>query len=370
MIPLFKSFCPNEQSINNLQEVFRSGYMSEGPVVKSFEQALASLYKVDEIMCTNSCTSALQIAYRCIGIQPGDEVISTPLTCVATNMPLFQIGARIVWADVDIVSGMVTAAEVERLISPKTKAIVILHKEGDVFERSKIKELARFHHLPVVEDCAHVLNSTEGEIQVPADADFACFSYQAIKHLNTGDGGALYCSSKYRKLARQFKWFGIDRNQRDSGKWLEDISIDGYKMNMNDVTASIGLAQLECMESKWQKNYANGTYLDCLLLDRIPFVMTSFNRKVNRSSYWAYPIRLGNRAQIIERLKEVGIASRQIHPRNDTLTIFKDSARRSLPNVDRFNESELCLPVGWWVEESNLELMSTILIKHAVPPDA
>ena len=234
--------------------------MSEGPVVKRFEKALAALYGIDEIMCTNSCTSALQIAFRCIDIQPGDEVISTPLTCVATNMPLYQMGARIIWADVDSISGMVSASQVERLITSKTKAIVLLHKEGDVFERSKIKKLAYFHNLPVVEDCAHILNSTEANIQVPEDADFACFSYQAIKHLNTGDGGSLYCAPKYRNLARKFKWFGIDRNKRESGKWLEDITVDGYKMNMNDVTASIGLAQLQTMEDKWHTNYFRGYF--------------------------------------------------------------------------------------------------------------
>ena len=369
MIPLFKSYCPEHETVDYIRNVIRSGYMAEGATVKKFERALAEFYGVDEVMCTNSCTSALQIAYRCAGIKSGDEVITTPLTCVATNIPLLQIGARIVWADVDRVSGMITADEIERLISTKTKAIVVIHKEGDVFERSKIREVANHYRIPVIEDCAHVLKSTEGKKPVPEGADFACFSYQAIKHLNTGDGGALYCAPRYRDLAKRFKWFGIDRDSRNSNQWLEDIKMDGYKMNMNEITAGIGLAQLECMQNKWRKNQENGSYLDSLFLERLPFVMTSFDRKVNKSSYWAYPVRVGNRAEVVKRLEEAGIASRQIHPRNDTLTVFKDFADRKLPNVAKFNEDELCLPVGWWVDTPSLDLMCSIMIKYAVNAD-
>ena len=131
MINLFKSFAPKDRTLELISQTIDSGFMAEGRQVKEFENKLASFYKIDEIMATNSCTAAITIALRCAGIGFEDEVITTPLTCVATNMPIIQLGAVIKWADVNKSDGMIKEESVKQLINKKTKAIIVLHKEGD-----------------------------------------------------------------------------------------------------------------------------------------------------------------------------------------------------------------------------------------------
>lgn len=365
MLKLFKSFAPEIETLDLFKRVINSGYMAEGPMVKDFEGKLAKFYGVDEIMCTNSCTSAITIALRCIGIKTNDEVITTPLTCIATNIPIVQLGGKIRWADVNRSNGMINSESVEKLINSNTKAIIVLHKEGDYCDLKRIRELANEKSIPIIEDCAHVWRTENKGIRVPFGSDFACFSFQAIKHINTGDGGALYCKPKYRDIAKKLKWFGVDRSKRSSAVWLEDIKIDGYKMNMNDITAAIGLAQLKVMEPLLEKNYLNGRLYDLIFKNNREDIITSTDRDINRSSYWAYPIKVNNRAELIRYLLENNIEARQIHPRNDKLTLFRKYRETSLPNLNEFDEKDLSLPCGWWVSNEDVELISSLVIKYA-----
>ena len=365
MVRLFKSFAPENETINLIRNAINSGYMAEGPLVKKFEKELAKFYGIDEIMCTNSCTSAITIALRCIDLKEEDEIITTPLTCVATNMPILQLGGKIRWADVNRTSGMICAESVKKLINNKTKAIMVLHKEGDYCELKDIREIANSYKIPIIEDCAHVWRTENKGRRIPIDSDFACFSYQAIKHINTGDGGALYCKPKFRSLARKFKWFGIDRDNRQSNVWLDDIKVDGYKMNMNDITGAFGLAQLKVIEPYLEKTYSNGKMYDSIFTQNNPKIMTSKVRDSNRSSYWAYPIRVKNRQEVISNLSKSGIESRQTHPRNDNLKVFEKFRECNLPNLQEFDKEDLCLPCGWWVSESEIEMISSIVLKYS-----
>ena len=127
-------------------------------------------------------------ALRCADIKENDEVITTPLTCIATNIPILQLGGKIKWADVNKNNGMISPESVKKLVNKKTKAIIVLHKEGDYCELNEIREIAKNYNIPIIEDCAHVWR-TENRGKNYLLIRFACFSYQAIKHINTGDGG-------------------------------------------------------------------------------------------------------------------------------------------------------------------------------------
>ena len=365
MIKLFKSFAPKLEALEKIEEVLQSGYMAEGPKVKEFEEKLAAFYGIDEIMCTNSCTSAIIIALRCIGIREGDEIITTPLTCIATNIPIMQLGGRIRWADVNKNNGMINSESVKKLINQRTKAILILHKEGDFCEHKEIREIAIEKKIPIIEDCAHVWRTENNGRRIPKDSDFACFSFQAIKHINTGDGGALYCKPKYRGLAKKFKWFGIDRSKRNPNVWLEDIEIDGYKMNMNDMTAALGIAQLEIIEPLLEKTYLNGKKYDSIFKKCKNELITSNDRDINRSSYWAYPIKVNNREELIKELSLHDIEAKQIHPRNDTLKVFSKYREGYLKNLEEFDSKDLSLPCGWWVNEEEIDRISSLVIKYS-----
>ncbi len=365
MIRLFKSFAPAKESLKIIEKVLESGYMAEGPKVKEFEERLAKFYGIDEIMCTNSCTSAITIALRCIGVKKNDEVITTPLTCIATNIPIIQLGGIIKWADVNKHDGMINTNSVKKLINEKTKAIIVLHKEGDYCDIDELRELANEKNIPIIEDCAHVWRTEHQGKRLPSGSDFACFSYQAIKHINTGDGGALYCKPKYRELAKKLKWFGIDRSKRNSAVWLENIEIDGYKMNMNDVTAALGIAQLKIIEPYLEKTYKNGRLYDSIFEKKGQNLMTSTNRNINRSSYWAYPIKVKNREEVVDQLSKNNIEARQIHPRNDSLSVFKNYKNVKLPNLEDFDKKDLSLPCGWWVNEEEIDMICSLVIKYS-----
>src|SRR5688572_7286097 len=192
-----------------------SGYLAEGPRTAEFGRQVADFVGNPRTVVVSSCTMAITIAYRLAGVGPDTEVISTPLTCVASNQPVLQLGARVVWADVDRATGMITAETIAPLITPRTRAILVLHKEGDPARLDGILDLAARRGLRVVEDAAHAFGARYQGRRIGGHGDFVCFSFQAIKHITTGDGGALACRDEagYRG-ARRLKWFGVDRDER------------------------------------------------------------------------------------------------------------------------------------------------------------
>src|SRR3989338_570522 len=243
-IPLFKVFMPNSVG-RTVLKTLRSGYIAEGTRVKEFADQVAKFIgNHPYVVPVSSCTMALTIAYELAGIKRGDEVISTPLTCIATNTPLLQLGAKIVWADCEPKTGMVDPKKLGAIITLKTKAIVVLHKDGDLAKMDEILAIARKHKLKVIEDAAHVFGAKYRGRMIGTISDYTCFSFQAIKHVTTGDGGAVVCKNERDyKRARKLKWFGLDKEAPHVHKniWMDDIDIVGYKGNMNDIAASIGL---------------------------------------------------------------------------------------------------------------------------------
>ncbi|HLC95490.1 MAG TPA: DegT/DnrJ/EryC1/StrS family aminotransferase, partial [Patescibacteria group bacterium] len=347
-IPLFKVFIPRETD-REILKTLHSGYIAEGEKVKEFGKAVAKFIGNPYVVPVSSCTMALTIAYELAGIGRGDEVISTPLTCIATNTPLLQLGAKIVWADCESITGMIDPEQLEKLITPKTKAIVVLHKDGELARMDEIVAIARRHKIKIIEDAAHVFGAKYRGKKVGTLSDYACFSFQAIKHVTTGDGGALVCKTKADYLrARKFKWFGIDKEAPHKNKniWMDPIDIVGYKGNMHDISATIGLVQIKYAKKIIETYHRNGELYHKL-----------FNIKSDRRNYavyWTYTTLVENRAKVMKALEREGIASGIIHPRNDLYPIFK-SSKRSLPGVDFYAKRELSLPCGWWVTKRDIK---------------
>jgi dTDP-4-amino-4,6-dideoxygalactose transaminase len=358
--PLFKVFMP-ESVMSALGGTLFSGYIAEGQKVANFRKLLSDYIGNPRIVLVNSCTTALTIAYRLAGVGPGDEVIATPLTCVASNQPMLSLGAIPVWVDVDPNSGMVDPSDIEHLITPRTKAILVLHKEGDPARMDEILAIAKEHDLKVVEDAAHALGTRYKGVKIGNHGDYVCFSFQAIKHITTGDGGAIVCKDENDYLrARKMKWFGVDREIRGPGNpWLNDIPDWGYKGNMNDVAATIGIEQIKYLDEIISAFNRNGLlYSD--LLAGTPGIKLIKRYPEDYSTFWAYCLLAENREGLKRKLAESGVAADQIHPRNDVYSSFSAS-RRKLPNVDYFSERELCLPCGWWVDEEEIRRICAII---------
>lgn len=358
--PLFKVFMP-ESVVEAVRETLFSGYIAEGDRVALLTKMVSEYIGNNRTVLVNSGTSALTLAFRLAGVRPGVEVISTPLTCVASNVPILDLGGVPVWGDVDPETGMLDPDGIETLINEKTKAICILHKEGDPARLDEILAIAKKHDLKVIEDCAHSFGSRYKEVKIGNHGDFCCFSFQAIKHMTTGDGGALTCKNETDfQRAKRLKWFGVDHDKQDGGKaWLRDIPEWGYKMNMNDISASIGI---ECIKHIDEINTAfnkNGTRYSELLKD-VPGVSLIRRDPKDYSIFWAYCLIAENREGLVEKLAGEGIAAGQIHPRNDIYSMF-DMAKRNLPNTDYFSAREICVPCGWWVDEEEVERICSII---------
>ena len=189
--PLFKVHIPVDESINNIREVLSSGYVNEGLQVKHFQQKLKDFLGIKNLILTNSCTSALTLALKISGVGPGTEVITTPMTCIATNTPIVNLGAKIVWADVYPENGSINPQEIEKKITNKTKAIVFVNYGGLPCDLTELTKLSKKHKLILIQDAAQSLGSTYKKKSITKYADFTIFSFQAIKHISSGDGGLL-----------------------------------------------------------------------------------------------------------------------------------------------------------------------------------
>lgn len=356
MIPLFKVHTPpaiDEPLIATLH----SGYITQGPRVEEFEGRVAQFLGTEHVVALNSGTSALTLALRLAGVGPGDEVISTAMTCTATNLPVLSLGGTLLFADADPISGNISAESIEKLITPKTKAILFVDWGGMPADLDEIMGVARAHDLKVVEDAAHAFGAEYKGKKVGQIADFTCFSLQAIKHITTGDGGLLTCldSADYER-ARTLRWFGIKRDGDSLDSRIDqDIVEWGYKFHMNDLNAAIGIVQMDFVEQVLRNHRKHAAVYDDAL-DKYFVRQTQGTDRV--SAYWLYTLLLPSkveRDQFKAFATERGVQVSEVHKRNDKYTVFKDVKTAGLDGVDYFSDRMICIPVHWGLSIMELQ---------------
>ncbi len=228
MIPLIKTnIPPREILMPRLEKVLYSGYVAQGETVDEFERAFENFIGSGNSLSLNSGTSALHIALILAGVKINDEVISTSLTAEPTNVAIKMTGAKIRWADIDYNTGNIDPISIEKQINEKTKAIMVVDYAGIPVNVPEIKAISEKYNLPIIEDAAHALGSKFNRSTAGNHFPFTVFSFQAIKHLTTIDGGILQISSKeeYEK-GKLIRWFGIDKKLT---RLDNNISIQGYK---------------------------------------------------------------------------------------------------------------------------------------------
>lgn len=337
-----------------LMETLRSGWIGQGPKVTGFERDLSEYIGAEFPVTVNSATSGLQLALRLAEVKPGDEVITTPMTCTATNMPILAMHANIVWADIDPVSGNIDPEDIVRKITPNTQAIMVVHWGGYPCDLVRINEIARDNGIKVIEDAAHAFGSEYQGNKIGTHSDYVVFSFQAIKHMTTVDGGVLFCKSEhdYRR-AKLLRWYGIDReSNREDFCCEENILEFGYKFHMNDVAATIGIEQLKGIDQVIQKHRENAAFFDNALTGLNG--LTTINGEADKNSaFWLYTLHVQKRLEFMRYLTEAGIAASQVHARNDGHTCFAKAQSDTVPHVDAFVETMCCIPVGWWVSSED-----------------
>jgi dTDP-4-amino-4,6-dideoxygalactose transaminase len=341
---LFHPYIP-KKAIQYVSDTLKSRWIGEGPKVKIFEKKFKKFFNIKgECIAVGSGTDALHLAYILAGIKKGDEVLAPLFTCTATNIPLLYIGAKIKFIDIDPQTLNVSIADLKKKISKKTKAIVCVHYAGIPCDMDEIKILANKYNAKVIEDAAHALGSRYNKKYIGNLSDFTIFSFQSIKQLTTSDGGMLVFKDKsLEKLAKRLRWFGIDREKKQNGIWENDIKEIGFKYQMTDIAASLGLAGLE--EYKFTSNFRKkifNQYIKNLKNYKKVNIINDFNSKKDISP-WLFTIAVNNRKRLEKKLRRFGIESGQTHYRNDRYKIFK--CRDKFKNMDLIDDKYLVLPL-------------------------
>jgi perosamine synthetase len=192
--PIFKVHVDTESALKQLKTVLNSGFLNEGETVTELTEFFKTYFNHKNVVPLNSCTSALTLALKLSGVKPGDEVISTSMTCVASNTPIHNLGAKIVWADIDSKTGNIDPNNIEKLITNKTKAVLCVNWSGIPCELDQLRAICKKHNLKLIQDAAHSLGAKFNNKQIHHSADYTCYSLQAIKHITSGDGGMLVFS--------------------------------------------------------------------------------------------------------------------------------------------------------------------------------
>jgi len=379
-IPLFKVFMSPE-AIRRAAQTLASGFIGQGPVVEEFEKYLQNYFNQEYILTTNSATSAEHLALHLLkppkttiekydvayteskwpGIAFGDEVLTTALTCTATNFPILANGFRIKWVDIDPLTLNMDLEDLARKITPRTKAIVIVHWGGYPNDLDKLRKIQNtafkmYGFKPaIIEDCAHAMGSKYKGKLIGTHGNICTFSLQAIKHITSGDGGILTLPHfELYKRAKLLRWYGIDRdNNRKDFRCESDISEWGFKFHMNDINASIGIENFKVSDAIIRRHKENAAYYDKELKD-IPGVTLLAREPGHESSFWIYSLLVERKDDFQKYMKEQGVITSQVHERNDMHSTMKEFASM-LPNLDKTIKKLSSIPVGWWVTDEERE---------------
>ena len=362
--PLFKVFMSSEAKIK-VGEVLDSGYITQGKQVDLFEKELGEFLGNDLVLTVNSCTSGLTLAFHllkeyCKFDTETDIVLTTPLTCTATNWPILHNGMKLRWVDVDPETCLMDLSDLESKLNEHTKIICIMHWGGYPYNFSMLKYILdqherRYNFRPIiVQDAAHAFG-TDG-IGSPSSEGITVFSFQAIKLLTTGDGGAITFDKKLSNLyqrAKLLRWFGLDRTRRVKGadhRLEDDVQEAGWKYHMNDLNAAIGRANLKCIPKLLNQTRENAkAYDECL--SKFDFNKVKPLQMESRgSSFWLYSIWVADKERFMEFMKNQGIQVSQVHDRNDKHSCVSQF-KELLPNLDKLEKGLVCIPVGWWVNK-------------------
>jgi perosamine synthetase len=330
-----------------LLETLFSGFIGQGEKVDEFENEFSKKFRIPNVVSLNSGTSALRLALVLAGVGPGDEVISTPYTMVATNTAILEQFAKPVFTDIEYDSINMNPADIEHRITERTRAIMCVHWGGYPCDMDEIHKIASYYKIPVIEDAAHALGANYKGRPIGTLSDYTVFSFQAIKHLTTIDGGMLSINrkEKYDEAIRR-RWFGIDRANRSNNLNEDpfgDIKELGYKYHMNDVAATIGLEQLKYFDMTFKRRseiadiYRKG-------LGDINGIKLLEKKSDRINANWMFAVHVENRKGFLEHMKSKGIGAVVHNWRNDNYTIF-GGLRKELSSLERVNRTLVNLPI-------------------------
>lgn len=344
-IVLFKPYMSWKARFYALR-VLMGDMIGEGPVVKQFEKEFSERFNLQTYgVAVNSGTSALELAYHLAGIGPGTEVITTVLTCTATNIPLLHTGCKIVFSDIDEDLN-VSTKDIRQKITPQTRAIVFTHFGGNNRGLDELLQICDENKITLIEDAAQAVGSNFW-----GRADFTAVSFQAIKTLTSVDGGMLICRREEDRLrARKLRWYGYDRDlKHKTGD--TDLMEAGWKKHMSDVTAAIGLGNLRSFNKPYRHRLKLASVYEQYGIKCHAWLAIGMLNQGSAVSVF--------RMQMAENGVDVG----QHHFRNDKYTIFKHS-KTSLPKMDELENRYVFFPYHTGVSVKQAHKIGKLFLKY------
>lgn len=351
MIPLLKVFMPEDVN-GPLLSILHSGALAYGSYVVEFEHKVSAFIGNKNFLATNSFNSSMLIALQLAGVGIDDEVIVSPMSCLAANQPIVSRQAKVVWADIDPATGTLDPYDVARKITSKTKAIVHYHWAGYPGYIDEINLIAKEASIKVIEDASEAFAAEyKGKRIGNTGSDMVCFSFQTIRLPNTVDGGGIAFNDEnlYQKciLTRDY---GIDRSKfRDQYGEIRahcDIEIEGYGATMNNPSGYIGSMQMNCLPGLLDKQTLNGAAWDMLLANSETAQSLKLRGEI-KPNYWVYCATSTSRDKLLHKFRNQGLYASKLHLRNDVYSVFGNLSSH-LPGVSNFSDTILCLPSGWW----------------------
>ncbi|MEG0031594.1 DegT/DnrJ/EryC1/StrS family aminotransferase [Acinetobacter sp.] len=351
MIPIFKPYMPND-ILSELENILYSGQLAYGKYGQLFESELAKFIGNPYVISVNSYNQAMLLALSILNLNPGDEVIASPVSCLASNQPFVIKGLRVIWADVDPKTGSLCVDDVKKRITSKTKAIFHNHFCGYLGDIAAINQLAKERGIWVVDDCIEAFGS-EYDTQKAGNlgADLTVFSFQTVRLPNTVDGAAISFSSKelYEK-AILMRDYGIDRkNFRTSTGEINpncDITLEGYGATLSEINSYIGLKQMDNLPKLLEKQRKNAIDWNNRIRE-VPSIKPLNLISDTQPNYWVFGVLCEDKAQALQKFRNQHWYATGVHINNNIYSVFNNF--ENLNGVNEFINKFLALPCGWWV---------------------
>ena len=362
--PLFYPYV-SKKSIKGVGNVLKTRWIGQGPLVDVLEEKFKKKFaKNNECVAVGSGTDALHLAYILADIKKDDEVIAPLFTCTATNIPLLYIGAKIKFADIDPHTMNISIDHVKKLITKKTKAIVFVNYGGIPCDLEELNKIKKKYKVTLIQDAAQSLGSKYRNKNITDYADFSIFSFQAIKHISSGDGGMLtFKNKKLLDKSRRIRWFGIDRVKKQGGTWENDITEIGYKYQMTDIGARMLLDSMNDFSKilSHRKKIFNIYKKILSKNNKLTFLDTKSKNLSN--SFWLCTIVVHEkRIELQNYLRNLNIETNQVHFRNDRYSIFRKFIKKgTYPNMDKYENNYLVIPLNLKISSKDAYYIGTTI---------
>lgn len=343
----------DDDDIGKVADVLKSVFLTTGDVTAEFENHLEKYLGVNNAVGVMSCTAGLFLALKAWDIGPGDEVITTPMTFCATSNAIIHAGARPVFVDVESDTGNIDAGLIDRAVTSRTKAVIPVHLYGQMCDMTALREIADRRNLALIEDAAHCIEGTREGVRVGEKGDAACLSFYATKNITSGEGGAIVLNNGEKaELLKKLRLHGMDKSAADrySKKYRHwDMSVLGYKSNLDNIKAALLLGQLARIDELWEKKNRIANRYIAGLKD-IPGVELMGERPGTRHARHLFTVRVPEqiRDDVLGRLQErnIGVAVnyRAVH----LLDFYRKTygfKEGDFPNAERIGNETITLPL-------------------------